>query len=299
MNDQAEKLRQIVKKFHDNSNDNIIKHKKHNTKVFAITSGKGGVGKSNFTINLAISLTRLGYKVIVFDADIGFANIDVISGVIPKFTIADVINGNKSIVEIMTDGPLGVKIIAGGSGINDIMKLNNEKLELLTSQLLSLEDYADFILIDTSAGLSDASISFLNSSDEVILVTTPEPTSLTDGYAMIKTLVKNNPSINIKIVVNRANDSTQSIEVFNKLSKVTERFLRVDIENLGYLTDSKLVSESVMNQKPFILLFPNSTIAKKINNIALSLIGIEKNKESTGMKSFISSFTEFFNKRRK
>lgn len=296
MKDQAEKLRQLVNKINRNESNS----KAPSSKIFAITSGKGGVGKSNFTINLAISLSKLGYNVIVFDADIGFANIDVISGIIPKYTIADVISGSKKITEIIYEGPGGVKLISGGSGINELFTLSNKKLELLTTQLLDLENFCDYLLIDTSAGFSEVSLSFLNASEEVILITTPEPTSLTDGYAMIKTLSKANPNIKIKIIINRVKNEIQSNEVFNKLKKVTDKFLNFDIENLGYIYDSKIVTDSVMNQIPFVISNPNSNVSKKMNQIALSVIGLEYSiKENYGFRGFINNFKEFIYKGRK
>lgn len=296
MRDQAEKLREII----ENSNyRNISSQSSKNekkTRIIAVTSGKGGVGKTNFTINLAISLNNLGYKIIVLDSDIGFANIDVILGIIPKYTLAHVINGEKDILDIITEGPSGIKIISGGSGINEMMQLDTEKLEILTNQLLLLENYADFILVDTGAGLSNIVLSFLNSSDEIILVTTPEPTSLTDGYAMIKALTMLNNHVKLQIIVNRVQDNNEGDAVYYKLRKVAERFLSIKLEKLGYISDSKIVSDSVMNQNPFTLSYPNTLVTKQINNIALNIVSNTNsfdNKE-TGMKNFILNLKRFF-----
>jgi len=295
MNDQAERLRQIISlnKSPKSNNLNTIKTL-NKTRVFAITSGKGGVGKTNFTINLAISLSRLGHKIIVFDADIGLANIDIILGVIPKYTIANVISGEKDILDIMVDGPNGIKIIAGGSGIRELSNLSSEKLEHLTSQLSKLEEFADFILIDTGAGLSNTVLNFVNAAGEVILITTPEPTSLTDVYAMIKTLTITGKYNKLHVVINRVEDSKEANEVYEKLYNVTNRFLNIRIENLGYLYNSKLVGDSVKSQTPFIMLYPDSQISKKINGIAMKIAGNKEVDNNVGINNFINKLRSLF-----
>lgn len=296
MHDQAEKLRKLVQDSSKNSGGKQVKRDK-NTRIIAVTSGKGGVGKTNFTLNLAISLNKLGYSCIVFDADIGFANIDVISGVIPKHTIADVVTGNKKMREIIEATPSGVRIISGGSGINEIMRLDISKIEYLINEFKTLENEADYILIDTGAGLSNTVLSFVNSADEIIVVTTPEPTSLTDGYAMIKALTLYNPSVSIKMIINRVSSPKEADEVFEKLNKVTSRFLNVEIINLGYIYDSKVLIDAVKNQTPFLEYSPSSSISKNINSIAVKLVGVEKNTENN-MNNFLSNLRNVFTKGR-
>ncbi|MTI48010.1 MinD/ParA family protein [Sporosalibacterium faouarense] len=299
MRDQAERLRQII--LHNKTRD--TKTNLDNTsqlinksKVLSVTSGKGGVGKTNFAINLSISLSKLGYKVVVFDADIGLANIDVILGIIPKYTIADVLDGSKNILDIMTEGPNGIKIIAGGSGIKSLVNLDSQKLDILTRQLQQLDNYADYIIIDTGAGLSNTVLNFVNSSDEVILITTPEPTSLTDVYAMIKTLRTNGGHNKLSVVINKVENSDEADEVFNRLSRVSHKFLNTTIEKLGFVNDSKLVMQSVKNQDPFILLYPNSSISKKINSIALKISGNQDTEDDGGIGNFVKRFRSLFSK---
>ncbi len=294
MRDQAEKLRQLIIESKEKKNnpiyngDNVIIDK---TRVVAVTSGKGGVGKTNFSINLGISLSKLGYKVLVFDADLGLANIDVILGIIPKYTIADILNSDKDILDIITEGPNGIKLIAGGSGIKELINIDSEKLENLVYQLQKLENHVDFIIIDTGAGLSETVLNFVNSSDEVILITTPEPTSLTDVYAMIKTLKINGGERKLSVVINKVENSVEADEVFERLSKVSSKFLNTKIEKLGHLNNSKLVMQSVKNQNPLVLLYPNSSIAKKINGIALKIC---KNKHNSSHESNITNFLNKF-----
>jgi len=159
--------------------------------------------------------------------------------------------------------------------------------------LAKLENIADFILIDTGAGLSETVLSFVNAADEVILITTPEPTSLTDGYAMIKTLAINSRFSKIHVVINRAEDYNEATEVFEKLRKVASRFLKIRIENLGFVYDSKIVSDSVKSQNPFLVLFPNSAVSKKINGIALKILG-NSSDSSDGVKGFVNKLKNFF-----
>lgn len=250
------------------------------------------MGKTSLTINLAISLKKLGYEVIVFDADIGFANADVISGITSHLTVADIIYKDKDIFDVMIKGPEGIKIIAGGSGIKDIMQLDDTKLKILTTQLMKLENCADFILIDTGAGLSNTILNFINSAHEIILVITPEPTSLTDGYAMIKALSMYNKKMKLNIIVNRVKNSKEAFNVYQKLEKVTERFLNIKIYNSGYIYDSKYVSDSIMKQNPFVITYPNTSVTRSINNIALKLLGEKPNNDcDNGIKKFIYSIT--------
>lgn len=298
MKDQAEKLRQLIGQSRSSNSDleSANKTKTNKTKVIAVTSGKGGVGKTNFAINLSISLSKLGHRVVVFDADIGLANIDVILGIIPKYTIADILDSGKDIIDIMTDGPNGIKIIAGGSGIRSLINLNNQKLDILTSQLQRLEEYADYIIIDTGAGLSTTVLNFVNASDEVILITTPEPTSLTDVYAMIKILKINGGNNKLKVVINKAESSGEADEIFNRLNRVSNKFLNTSIEKLGFVDDSKLVMQSVKSQDPFTLLYPNSNISKKINSIALKLSGEKQEEQDSGLSNFVKKFRRMFTK---
>ncbi|KGG80821.1 MinD/ParA family protein [Caloranaerobacter azorensis] len=294
MRDQAYRLRQMVSKY---KNNRMKTENKPNskTRVLAITSGKGGVGKTNFTINLAISLNKLGYKTVIFDADIGLANVDIALGIMPKHTIADVIKKEKDILEIITEGPCGLKIIAGGSALEELIDIKERELYELTSQLEKLSETADFILIDTGAGISKTVLSFIEAANEVILVTTPEPTSLTDAYALIKTLIISNYSYNkINLVVNKVDNYYEAKEVYEKLNRATKRFLNFELINLGYIQNSKLLVESVKLQKPITLLHPNSSFVKRINAIALKIVGNEDNSSDNNFKNFIERFKNYF-----
>lgn len=294
MHDQAEKLRQLLRKSNNYDQNNDNQKRTSNTRVMAVTSGKGGVGKTNFTINLAISLSNFGYSVLVIDADIGLANIDVLLGIFPKETISSVLTKNKKITDVITDGPNGIKIIAGGSGLYNMVQLNDESLEHLKKQIIEMESRFDYILIDTGAGISEIVIGFVAAAHEVILITTPEPTSLTDVYALIKALRIKGYNNKLKLVVNKAENSKEALSVFEKISAASSKFLSTKIENLGYILKSKQVEEAVKNQQPFITLFPNSTMSRNINSIATKIIGTSIENEKSNFQSFLSRFKAFF-----
>ena len=217
MRDQAERLREIV----DNLKRNKIKNngyyfnktainmtkyteKSSSARIITITSGKGGVGKSNIAVNMSIALSSLGYRVALIDADLGLANVDVLMGITPEFSMADVLHFDKNIMEVLSEGPCGIKFLSGGSGVEELVKLSKEQLEKLISNIGILDSNFDIIVIDTGAGLSDNVLSFVMASDEVIIVATPDPTSIMDAYALIKIVSSRNKDKDVKIIVNRA-----------------------------------------------------------------------------------------------
>ena len=291
MADQAEKLRKIMGKY--SKKENINESKARKAKFIGVTSGKGGVGKTNFTVNLAISLRKLGYKVVIVDGDLGLANVDLITGTCLEYNISDIFLQGKSIFDIMTEGPDGIKIISGGSGITEFHLLNGENLNRFINEIEKLENYFDFIIMDTGAGISENVIKFLLLADDLVLLITPDPTSLMDGYALLKTVVLYGYIGDIKTVINMAGSKGEAEEVYNKLNGVSNRFLNRDVEFLGYLNKSSIVANAVKKQRPFVLDKPNSSVSKKINNIALKFIDTEKSK-FLKTKSFSQRFKEFF-----
>ncbi|HHV27254.1 MAG TPA: MinD/ParA family protein [Tissierellia bacterium] len=291
MADQAEKLRKIMGKY--SKKENINESKARKAKFIGVTSGKGGVGKTNFTVNLAISLRKLGYKVVIVDGDLGLANVDLITGTCLEYNISDIFLQGKSIFDIMTEGPDGIKIISGGSGITEFHLLNGENLNRFINEIEKLENYFDFIIMDTGAGISENVIKFLLLADDLVLLITPDPTSLMDGYALLKTVVLYGYIGDIKTVINMAGSKGEAEEVYNKLNGVSNRFLNRDVEFLDYLNKSSIVANAVKKQRPFVLDKPNSSVSKKINNIALKFIDTEKSK-FLKTKSFSKRFKEFF-----
>lgn len=289
--DQAKKLREIMSS--NNFNTNEVKLNKK-AKVISIASGKGGVGKTNFAINFAISLKKLGNEVVIIDADIGLGNVEILTGVSLKNTISDIVFSNKNIMEIMGEGPEGIKIISGGSGLKELKLLNNENLPYLISEIDKLQSITDYIVIDTGAGISPVVIDFIMASSEVIVVSTGDPTSIMDSYILIKSLVTSGFKGNINIVVNLIKNKNEANEVYNKLNNASNNFLRVQINYLGYIDRNELVNLAVRNQIPFTVSHPFSPVSKGIINMAELFIDNNGKKELNNNISFAKKILNIF-----
>lgn len=279
--DQAEKLRSMVK-----SQEGATKEPARRlARVITVTSGKGGVGKSSIAINLAMQFRKKGKSVIIFDADFGLANIEVMFGAIPKYNLADMIFRGKGFKDIIVEGPEGIGFISGGSGINGLGNMNREQVQYLVYKLKELETLADIIIIDTGAGISDSVLEFVASSGEVILVTTPEPTSITDSYALLKALNARESFdaeiCKIKVVANRVLNYDEGKNLFSKLEVVVTKFLNINLSFLGVIPMDMNMSKSIMQQKPVTMAYPNSAGAKAIERITEGLL---ENKEAEGPK---------------
>lgn len=268
--DQAEKLRKIVKQ--QNKPRRI-------SRVITVTSGKGGVGKSSIAVNLAIALSHLGKRVVILDADFGLANIEVMLGIRPVYNLADLMFRGKNLSDIITQGPENIGFISGGSGIQELTNLSKEQIIYLIRKLGELDQAADIVIIDTGAGIADSVLEFVAASSEVILVTTPEPTSITDAYALLKTLNRKSEfSVDdtvIKMIANRVTPDEDGEEIFEKLSIVVTRFLKLKLGYLGYISMDNTVSKAVMKQRPAICEYPNSSFSKMISGFAKQLCDSE------------------------
>ncbi len=262
--DQAGDLRQLV---HGTSNN--IKNKTKRAKIITVTSGKGGVGKSNFVANLAIALKRQGKEVIIIDADLGFSNIEVIYNSIPNKSLKHVIFQGASIEEVINEGPVGVQFISGGSGFSEITKISRREQERLTNSLEVIDEKFDYILIDTGAGVNNMILNFIDASDDTIVIATAEPTSITDAYALIK-IAKEQSSQNneFSLIVNRTDNDEEGQSVVNKISFACDKFLNLHIKSLGFLPDDNHLVKSVKQQKPISILYPNSSYTKSLEYIA-------------------------------
>ena len=283
--DQAQQLRNIVKLQEQN---NIS-----NAKVITITSGKGGVGKSNMAVNLAVHFRRMGKRVIIFDADFGLANVEVMFGTVPKYNLTKLLEGEMRIEDIITKGPEDIGFISGGSGIVGLNNLNKAQIDYLISNLSYLNELTDVLIIDTGAGVSDSVLDFVLASPEVVLVTTPEPSSLTDSYSLVKALYKNPGFIkngtNIRLVANKVNSKNEAMAVYNKIKAVTTKFLGGEVKYLGMIPQDDMLEKAVRNQKIVSLSYPKAKSSKAFEEIACELLE-EKITYKWGISQIFSSF---------
>ena len=284
MLDQAQRLRQLV----EDKNESDTK-----TKIITVTSGKGGVGKSNFVVNLSIELSKLGKKVLIFDADIGMANDDVLMGFLPKYNIYDIIIKNKKIEEVMISGPFGVKLIAGGSGLARIEELTEFQRSFFLKALTSLEDF-DYIIMDTGAGINRSVMGFIACCDDLIVITTPEPTSLTDSYSLLKAVNHFKIKDSAKIVVNRTLDNKEGVVTFTKFNNAVTNFLKMKVDYMGNLSEDRKIVQAVRQQKPFVLSYPNCEASQDINKIALKIMGEESAEDNTNVQGLFKKLFNFF-----
>lgn len=267
MMDQAEQLRRL------------IRQQEHQTqqlaRVITVTSGKGGVGKSSIAVNLAVQMKRLGKRVVVLDADFGLANVEVMLGIRPQFNLADLMFRGKTLAETITEGPEGIGFISGGSGIHELARMTREQVIYLTQKLAELDSVADIILIDTGAGIADTVLEFVAASSEVLLVATPEPTSITDAYALLKTLNRradfSRESTSIKMISNRIRNEAEGRNLYDKMSLIVNKFLNIQPEFMGMIPQDDTVSKAVMQQRPVTLAYPQSPAAKAMQAIAAKL----------------------------
>ncbi|MBR1572762.1 MAG: MinD/ParA family protein [Lachnospiraceae bacterium] len=285
--DQAEQLRNVIKL----KNQNNIK----SARVITITSGKGGVGKSNMAVNLATWFRAKGLRVIILDADFGLANVEVMFGTVPKYNLSDLIFGGKNIRDIITEGPNGIGFISGGSGIVGLNNLTKEQITYLVHNISSLNDLCDIIIIDTGAGVSDAVMEFVLASPEVLLVTTPEPSSLTDSYSLMKALYKHPNYIangtNVHLISNKVTSESEGKAVYDKLNSVVEKFLGGKLDYIGMVPADATLEKAVRNQKVVSIEAPNAKSSKAFETIADNLInGNGKVKYKWGIAQIFSNF---------
>jgi flagellar biosynthesis protein FlhG len=264
--DQAEQLRNIVKQQNK---------KQRSARVITVTSGKGGVGKSNVSVNLAIQMNRLGKRAVILDADFGLANIEVMLGMRPQYNLADMMFRGKDVKDIICTGPEDIGFISGGSGLREMTNLNKDQILSLVRTMYELDHYADVVIIDTGAGISDTVIELVASSSEVLLVATPEPTSITDAYALLKTLHRHDGfeagSTSIKMIGNRIQSYEEGKELYLKLNTVVNKFLGMEMEYLGAIPYDEYLPRAVMQQQPVSLAYPDAPSARAMLELAMVL----------------------------
>lgn len=284
--DQADKLREKIER---------LKGEAPAARVIAVTSGKGGVGKTSISVNLALQFRLQGKKVVILDADFGLANVEVMLGIRPQYDLADLIYNNKSIEEIITEGPMEIGFISGGSGVQDLVNLDKERIKKLIAKLVKLDSLYDVVIVDTGAGIADQVIEFVLSSPEVLLVVTPEPTSITDAYSLLKAVNRkkdfDRKQKAIKVVTNRVDSGEEGQEIYDKIRIVASKFLNIELEYLGYIPDDKRMAAAVIEQKPVSLSAPNSESTIRLRNICNQLSDVPVEEESkTGIAKVLLNF---------
>ncbi len=289
MEEQASELRTFMRE-NDSRNNVPRRADDHPTRIIAITSGKGGVGKTNIAVNMAIAYAQLGKKVILIDGDLGMANVNVLLNIVPQYNLMHVINRKKTMKEIILDTDFGFQFIAGANGFSKLANLSNDELDYFTKEFSSLSK-ADIIIIDTGAGISNNVLQFLAASDEVYVVTTPEPTAITDAYGIIKiitTEILNRP-INLKLLVNRVHSADEGKRISDLIVNIAAQFLNYKVEYMGFVYDDHVVQASVIRQRPFVIANPTSKPSICLKHI----VGrIEKTEVSSdaGVSNFLKKF---------
>lgn len=275
MEDQAQELKKMMNR---------------KTRIIAITSGKGGVGKSNLSVNMAIAYAQQGKKVTLIDGDLGMANVNVLMNIVPQYNLMHVINKQKTMQEIINETEFGIKFIAGANGFSKIANLTVDELDYFAKQFSMLGN-SDIIIIDTGAGIANNVLQFVAAADEVYVVTTPEPTAITDAYGIIKIITTElvDREMNIKLLVNRVHSADEGKRISERIINIAGQFLNKKVDYIGFVYDDPVVQASVIRQKPFIVVNPTSKPAQCIKHI----VGrIEKNDNGTseGVSSFLKKF---------
>lgn len=279
MAEQANSLRQFVQK------------NKELARIVAVTSGKGGVGKTNTSINLAISLADKGHRVVLLDADLGLANVEVLMGLSSLYNLQHVVNGERTMSEILVKGPGGIAVVPGTSGMAKLADLTERGRVNIMNGLEELQNRTDFILVDTMAGIGRSAIAFVIAADEVLLVSTAEPSSIVDAYAMLKTIYQRREKAMVRLIANMVVNKRQAAYVYDKLSAVSQQYLGRKMSYLGMIPRDPHVSQAVMQSVPYCLRFPGAPASKAIVDIADRLIS-QRAASKGGSKGFLRRFAE-------
>lgn len=258
----------------------------HRVKVLSFTSGKGGVGKTHIVVNLACAMRRLGARVMIFDADLGLANVDVLLGLTPRFTIQHVLAGQKTLEEVLVEGPAGIIVLPASSGVQELAHLTEGQRLQLLAELDTLETKVDVLLVDTGAGISANVLYFNMAAQDIVVVVTPEPTSMTDAYALMKVMSTKYAEKHFKVVMNAVANAAEAQEVFRRMSMVAERFLNVSLDYLGFVVYDASFSQAVRQQTPLLELYPASLAASCFRDLAHRILKAPETPHAKGNIQF-------------
>lgn len=286
MNDQAAVLREKVLKKHQNS--------LRNCKTLAVLSGKGGVGKSNLSLNLSLALTKQKQRVLLFDMDIGMGNIDILIGQTASYTMVDLLEKKLSIQQIIKKGPQDLAYVAGGTGISSVFEWSPSDLAHLIQELNSLTNQYDYMIFDMGAGMSESVLKFLKAVDEMIVVTTPEPTSITDAYAAIKLAASYSVSAPVRLIINKTLSDKEGNETYERFNRAVQQFLNISISLLGIVPNDQAVQKAVNRQMPFLLQNPASKASIALIEMVSILIPQDNRITAKNEGMFIRRLKRFF-----
>jgi flagellar biosynthesis protein FlhG len=263
----------------------IAENEKH-LKVIAVSGGKGGVGKTHVAVNLAITLSQMGKKCILFDADFGLSNVDIVLGLKPQLTLLDVVEGNATLQSILIDGPAGLKILPGASGVERMAHLNAQESFGLIQDFVSFYKDYDYLIVDTAAGISSTVVRMAAASDDVLIVAGDDPASLTDAYSMIKVLNRTYHIDKFKVLINRVNSHSQAEQIFAKLTRVADQYLSVVLQLIGWIKEEPLVKKALKKQQALVCAYPTSDGAKRYQHLASEIIQLPNFNIANGCTQF-------------
>lgn len=294
MRSQAAKLKEIMQKKKDEKE--FQQFDTSSTRTIAIASGKGGVGKSTFTVNFAYNLRQLNKDVLIIDSDIGMANLDIMLGVQPNYDMGHLLRGECSLEDAVIEGPAGIKLLSGITGDDSFIDIQNDAMDKLIELGEQIEKNYDYLLIDLGAGAAKSIVSTIMAAEELILLLTTEPTSVMDSYSLIKILSNHQYHKSIKLVINQTEDEKDAQKTAKRIIKTVKNYLDLDLTLIGSIAHDRKISAALRKQKPYAEIFSNRKAARDFENIARKITGEEKEKEANGVKSYFSKMVNFFNK---
>lgn len=290
MLDQAEKLRKLAE---ESQKSDVKSSSSSKPVIITVTSGKGGVGKSNFVVNAAICLQKMKKKVLIFDADMGMGNDDLLMGFLPKYSVYDIMFKDKTIEDVIIKGPFGIQLLPGGTGIPKFGDADDEKRNSFIKKLSKLENL-DYIIMDTGAGINKTVLGFINCCDELFLITTPEPTALMDAYSLVKAVDHFKIKDSANVIINKVASKKEGRKTFDKFNAAVCRFLDIKLNYLGCISEDRKIVQAVRKQIPFVINYPVSDASKDVNFIVNKLIGVKPAENQSGVQELFKKIFNIF-----